>query len=177
VHCVEASDLQSHGEEKLGLLEVQECRDQRVDLFHGSDSFTNALSVEFCGASIVSVGEMAKSRDNGRNPDGVEDDEKIGCENDDILLHVRYEHLKADRTSVSLEHCRMMGLIVYPRTSKVGVDGARYSSAVIRAAEIERDIASECVFPLISALSVMLPQIYSKAGLHFVEPKVHIQAL
>jgi hypothetical protein len=114
VHCVEASDLQSHGEEKLGLLKVQECSDQRVDLFHGSDSFTNALSGEFCGASIVSVGVMAEGRDDGRDPDGVEDDEKIGCENDDILLHVRYEHLEADRTSVSLERRRMMGLIITP---------------------------------------------------------------
>jgi hypothetical protein len=112
VYCVEASDLQCDGEEKLGLLEVQECRDQRIDLFHGRDSFTDASRGGFCGATIVSVREMAEARDDGRNPDVVKGDEDISYHNDNILLHVRYEHLKAGRTCVSRVYGMAMGLIL-----------------------------------------------------------------
>jgi hypothetical protein len=114
VHCVEASNLEGHGEEELGFLEVQKCCDQGVGLFFRSDFFTDAFGGGFRGAATMPAREMAKGRDDGGNPGGVQDDEQIGCKNDDVLLHIRYEHLESDGTFVSLAYFKVMVLIITP---------------------------------------------------------------
>lgn len=58
----------------------------------------------------MSSREVAEARDDGRNPDVVKGDEDISRHNDNILLHVRYEHLKAGRTYVSRVYSMAMGL-------------------------------------------------------------------